>query len=189
MIVRKGAGLAIVIETRINMINLDKMKKAFTLVELLVVIAIMSILTVITVSQFQTAKKKANDVARKGDLNAVAKALQMYYADYGKMPDADAIGRIVVGGSSISWGQEFKDNSGYVYMKKMPIENKTGMPQYCYKTDANNKAYAIFAMLENTTDNQCIMPAAYKCGDATKSYCFAYVSPNVSLTSNGTIQF
>ena len=41
-----------------------KTVSGFTLVELLVVIAIMSILTIISVSQFQTAKKKANDVAR-----------------------------------------------------------------------------------------------------------------------------
>jgi type II secretion system protein G len=163
------------------------MKKAFTLVELLIVIAIMGILTIITVSQFQSAKRKANDVARKGDLNAVAKALQMYFADYGKMPSADATGQIVINGVSLPWGGEFKDGS-YVYMKKLPIENKTGMPPYCYKTNAAKNAYALFARLENTVDSQCVSPVTYDCGGRTDTYCFAYVSPNTSLDANGNFQ-
>lgn len=157
----------------------------FTLVELLIVIAIMGILTMITVSQFQTAKRKANDVARKGDLNAVAKALQMYYADYGVMPDAsDSVngGQIKVGTNVIPWGGSFTDNSGYVYMKTLPIENKDGW-SYCYKTDANKTKYALFAMLENEIDSQCVMPARYQCGG--KYYCFAFFSPNTSLTTDG----
>lgn len=166
------------------------MKKAFTLVELLVVIAIMSILTTITVSQFQTAKRKANDVARKGDLNSVAKAIQMYYADYGKMPGASSDGKIMVGTRTINWGSEFADDSGYIYMKQLPKENKTGMPAYCYKTDANNKAYALFAMLENTQDSQCVGGSTpkYQCG--SNLYCFAYISPNIKLDeNNGNIIF
>jgi type II secretion system protein G len=164
------------------------MKKAFTLVELLVVITIMSILTIVTVSQFQTAKKKANDVARKGDLNAVAKALQMYYADYGEMPSASATGQIeVVAGSPIDWGSEFSDRSGYIYMKILPRENKLTTP-YCYKTSADKKSYALFAMLENTQDIQCINGATYRCGNNGKQYCFAYASPNISLDEEGDIQ-
>jgi len=165
------------------------MKKAFTLVELLVVIAIMSILTTIAVSQFQTAKRKANDVARKGDLNAVAKALQMYYADYGRMPEASVDGKImVVADSPISWGGEFKDAASYIYMKQLPIENNEGLPPYCYKTDG--KAYALFAMLENTQDSQCISGATYRCGDpvANYEYCFAYYSPNIGLNNDGSFK-
>src|SRR5665648_524409 len=106
------------------------MKKAFTLVELLVVISIMAILTMVTVSQFRTARKRANDVARKGDLNAVAKALQLYFADYGVMPDMDKPegGQIKVGSLVSAWGSEFKDGTtpAYIYMIKLPIENTTG---------------------------------------------------------------
>lgn len=165
------------------------MKKGFTLVELLVVIAIMSILTVVTVSQFQTAKRKANDVARKGDLNAVAKALQMYYSDYGKLPLASADGKImVVDGDPIAWGEEFSDASGYIYMKTLPRENKLTTP-YCYITDANRKVYALFAMLENTQDSQCISGSTYRCGNNSKEYCFAYYSPNIILNNDGSIKY
>jgi competence protein ComGC len=164
------------------------MKKGFTLIELLVVISIISILTIITVSQFNTAKKKANDVARKGDLNALSKALLMYYADYGYFP-ADTSGVINVtdngDNNPISWGGTFSDNSAtpYVYMKTMPKE-KILSNQFCYVVDATKTKFALFAMLENTTDSQCIMNGnvgAYShCGG--KNYCFAFLSPNAAVS-------
>lgn len=169
------------------------MKKAFTLVELLVVMAIMGILTAISVSQFQTAKRKANDVARKGDLNSVAKSLQMYFADYGRMPAASATGQIMIGASAISWGGEFKDSSNYIYMKQLPVENKTDYPPYCYKIGPDSKSYALFARLENGADSQCDRnkdgspDLTYDCGGRTNAYCFAYFSPNISLDEDGNI--
>jgi type II secretion system protein G len=153
------------------------MKKGFTLVELLVVITIISLLTVITVSQFQTAKKKSNDVARKGDLNAVSKALQMYFNDYGVFPATDVI----------VWGGTFEDSSvnpAYVYMKKLPRENYTTAKPYCYKTSADLKKYAIFAQLENTVDKECAN--TYMCNGV--SYCYGIVSPNSGLNNDGSLQ-
>jgi prepilin-type N-terminal cleavage/methylation domain-containing protein len=163
------------------------MKRGFTLVELLVVVAIMSILTILTVSQFQTAKKKANDVARKGDLNALSKALEAYYADYGKFPIANGSGMVVLDtgvSKVVIWGGEFKDNAvtPYVYMKTMPNEKILKNFQYCYVSDGASK-FGLFAMLENTTDSQCIMNGNVgmysHCGGI--KYCFAYVSPNISV--------
>lgn len=171
-----------------NMLEFFQMKKnnrAFTLIELLVVMSIMGILTIITVSQFQTARRRANDVARKGDLNAVSKALQMYYTDYGEMPEASSDGRITIDGGEIDWGGEFKDAGGFIYMKKLPIENKVGVLPYCYKRSTDKKAYALFAMLENTADSQCLVGNSYSCGGNIKGYCFAYHSPNVVLDSSG----
>ena len=173
-----------------------KNRRGFTLIELLVVIAIISILTLITVSQFMTAKKKANDVARKGDLSALSKALLMYYADYGKFPTAAANGTVLVtdnaDSSTASWGGTFTDNSSqhYVYMKVMPNEKILKNIQYCYVTDPSGTKFGIFAMLENTTDSQCIMSGpvgAYShCGG--KTYCFSYVSPNAVVSDfNGFI--
>jgi len=166
----------------------DIFKGGFTLIELLVVMAIMSILVVISVSQFQTAKKKGNDVARKSDLNGVSKALQMYFADYGVMPSVSDDGKIVVGGVAVDWGGEFKDGD-YVYMKVMPKENSLSLPPYCYKTDTGLKKYALFAQLENTVDKECD-GHTYTCenGTSNKTYCFAYVSPNTSLLPNGDLQ-
>lgn len=169
------------------------MRKAFTLVELLVVISIMAILTIVTVSQFRTARKRANDVARKGDLNAVAKALQLYFADYGVMPQAHASGKIMINSSAIEWGYEFKDGD-YTYMIKLPTENTIGWPQYCYKNEGGTspKKYALFAKLEVSSDSECKDVDSnsigdYSCGGVS-GYCYATVSPNTSLETNGNFK-
>lgn len=170
------------------------MKKGFTLIELLVVISIIAILTIITVSQFQTAQKKANDAARKGDLSALAKALEMYYADYGKFPTSNnGVIHVPTGtGKDMIWGKSFDDNAAtpYVYMKVLPLEKKFAATfPYCYVTDGTGTKFGLFAMLENTADSQCdLLPAdaaAYThCGG--KRYCFSYVSPNITVSDLST---
>ena len=165
-----------------------KQNSGFTLIELLVVITIMSILTVITVSQFQSARQKARDVQRKSDLSSVTKALEMYYADYGRFPMV-----VGVGISSASWGGTFVDGS-YVYMKIMPKENVSSWPTYCYITNggATPTKFALLARMENeqdleggcaNTNNKTAQVSSVACGgsDANVKYCYAIVSPNTSL--------
>ena len=168
----------------------------FTLVELMVTIMIISILTVITVSQFQTAKKKANDAQRKGDLNALNKALQMYYADYGVFPAAS---NMAIGGSlgltGAYWGGTFQDSGvpPYVYMKKLPRENYQTTKPYCYKVSADFKQFALFAQLENWTDKECDRDIDGVSNDTTMNcggglYCYEIHSPNATVSTNGTLQ-
>ena len=159
-------------------------RRGFTLIELLVVIAIMSILTVITVSQFQNARKKARDVARKGDLNAVSKAVMMYYTDYGQLP-AESSGRLEVGGETVEWGGgEFKDAAGYVYLKTMPRENTSGANGYCYVVSADGTKFAILSVLENTEDseyNKLNEDGYTGCGH-DGGYNYVYFSPNAGIS-------
>ena len=159
-----------------NRLRNDVSQGGFTLIELLVVITIISLLTIVTVSQFQTAKKKANDVARKGDINAVSKALQMYFNDYGYFPTVSQI--------DLTTGATFEDataNPPYVYMKKLPKENYLTNYPYCYKVDSltKPKKYGLFAQLENTEDKEC-KGIVNTCGG--RNYCYGVVSPNTSLT-------
>lgn len=146
-----------------------KKNNGFTLIELLVVIAIMSILTMITISQFTTARRKARDVSRKSDLNAVSKAINMYYADYGLFPTESILNLGDTG--------EFADKlvDGYVYMKVKPQE-KPGFSPYCYVVSTDRKSFALFAALENTEDSDCKGNTYKHCGNQT--YCYSVVSPN-----------
>lgn len=59
------------------------MKKAFTLLEMLIVLGIIAIiLSVLTVS-FSTTQKKSRDAKRKGDIKALQSGLEQYYATCG----------------------------------------------------------------------------------------------------------
>jgi len=61
-------------------------KKGFTLIELLVVIAIIGLLSTIVMVSLNTARMKARDTKRKGELKQIATALEMYYDAYGRYP-------------------------------------------------------------------------------------------------------
>ena len=151
------------------------MKKGFTLIELLVVMAIISILTIIAVSQFQNAKRKARDTQRKSDLNAVSKALQMFYTDYGEFPSTTPSGGVPSFDINNLFGGAFQDVD-YIYMKVMPVENSLVNHPYCYVVSGDNKSYGLFALLENTEDTQCA-GNDYTC-NSKSGYCYSVVSPN-----------
>lgn len=62
------------------------MRKSFTLIELLIVITIIGILAVALVPKIAQGPARARDVQRKADLQNVATALELYYADHGEYP-------------------------------------------------------------------------------------------------------
>lgn len=53
----------------------------FTLVELLVVIAIIAVLSMIGLTVFTGVQKSARDAKRKGDIDAIAKAMEVHFGD------------------------------------------------------------------------------------------------------------
>ncbi len=63
-----------------------KDKKWFTLIEMLIVIVIIGILAAAIIPRLNSARGRANDVARKADLNQVATALITYQLDNWKFP-------------------------------------------------------------------------------------------------------
>jgi len=63
-----------------------KRKKGFTLLELLVVIAIIGLFAAITVILLSNSRMKSRDAKRIRDLNAIQKALELYYNANNKYP-------------------------------------------------------------------------------------------------------
>lgn len=62
------------------------MKKAFTLIELLIVVAIIAILAAIAVPNFLEAQTRAKVSRAVSDMRTVATALEVYYIDNNKYP-------------------------------------------------------------------------------------------------------
>ncbi|GAB4219133.1 MAG: hypothetical protein Fur009_3720 [Candidatus Microgenomates bacterium] len=56
------------------------MKKAFTLLELLVVIGIIAVIVSFGFTSYSTAQKKSRDAKRKNDLKTIQNALEQYYS-------------------------------------------------------------------------------------------------------------
>lgn len=63
-----------------------KGKKGFTLIEMLIVIVIIGILAAALIPRLNSARGRANDVARKADLQQIATALISYNIDKGTFP-------------------------------------------------------------------------------------------------------
>ncbi len=64
------------------------MKKAFTLVELLVALSIMALIMGASLTAFESTKKSARDGRRKADLESLRSALEIYRSDLGTYPNA-----------------------------------------------------------------------------------------------------
>ncbi|MBT5016049.1 type II secretion system protein [Candidatus Peregrinibacteria bacterium] len=64
-----------------------KTRKGFTLIELLIVITIIGILAVALVPRISSGPARARDVQRKADLQQLATAMELYYADNGEYPN------------------------------------------------------------------------------------------------------
>jgi len=62
--------------------------KGFTIIELIVVIAIIAILAAITIFSVNKFQAKARDAVRKGSINEIQKALEMYYAVNSSYPNS-----------------------------------------------------------------------------------------------------
>jgi len=128
------------------------MKRGFTLIELLVVMAILSVLTVIVTGTFTSSMRRGRDSRRKDDLRSVSNALETYYNDKGVYPTG--VGGVMVGCGALdaeycSWGGEFEDQYGTLYMVLIP-EDPLETQRYYYVSGGTN--YKLYAKMENTLD-------------------------------------
>lgn len=115
-------------------------KKGFTLIELLVVIMILGILAALITGNFFTSLKKGRDAKRKGDLEQIQRALEMYYEDKKAYPLA-----LTFGGKLCETGACGANEK--VYMQKVPDDPISGKDyQYLSTSGAD---YKLFACLEN----------------------------------------
>ncbi len=98
------------------------MRKAFTLIELLIVIAIIAILALIAVPNFLEAQTRAKVARIMADMRSVATALESYMMDNGAYPiDADGRGDLGFrgGDESQTWRML---TTPMAYITSMPVD-------------------------------------------------------------------
>lgn len=116
------------------------MRKGFTLIEILVAVAIIGILVAIGTANFGVASKKARDGKRKGDLEQIKAALEMYRTDVKEYPDTATWD--VFDGGAIT-------NGTTVYMEDIPDDPMAG---YLYRYSSNGITYNLCALMELDID-------------------------------------
>lgn len=122
------------------------MKKGFTLIELLIVIILLGVLAALITGNFITSLKKGRDAKRKGDLEQIQRALEMYYEDKKVYPTALSFGTSLCETVDCLSGEK-------IYMQKLPDDPISGKDYEYLSADGSN--YKIFACLEN---NQQMLP-------------------------------
>lgn len=171
-------------------IKMKRINKAFTLVELLVVMGIIGVLVALAAGSFRSAQIRGRDAQRKSDLKQIANSLELFYADYGKYPDASG-GRIAAcsynpatsTGTSCSWGTGSMTDGKTTYFKTLPADPSTNY-NYVYRlvSSSSNQKYQLFARLENTHDPD-LVTTTQSCGSGTTCN-FGITSSNANLSDN-----
>lgn len=115
--------------------------KGFTLVELLVVITIIGILATVALVSLNSARSKARDAKRLGDVRQIALALEFCYNDTGKYLPA----------STFPSAGEPMACAGTTYISGMPSDPSGGSYTYGVDNDSNPQKYVVATKLENIT--------------------------------------
>ncbi len=151
-----------------------KMKKGFTMVEVLIVLAILAVFIIIALFGYRIQLAKGRDARRKSDLNKIQNILEDYMNDNGFYPDSFSCGN-TAGKPLDGYAQEIPCD---------PLNNANFNYFYSYDSTTSRKSwYKIFSKLENTGDPVIIeVGCEYGCGPAG-NYNYLVSSPNVSAAS------
>jgi len=140
-------------------------QSGFTLVELLVTIAVIATIIGLALPNFLGARSRARDTRRKGEINQLKTALQLYYNDYKIYPPAanggsgkiNYIAGCGTGGTTlcpasctVAFASGATTGCDTVYMTKFPGEFGTSMFYYQKNGGAD---YCLKGSLENPSDS------------------------------------
>lgn len=114
------------------------MKKAFTLIEIIVVVTIMGVLFAGGVVSYSSLSKSSRDAKRKSDLEQIRSAMEMYRSN-------DSTAMYPIGADC----NEIAGVLGATYLPSLPQDPKSTL--YAYSCTSDGIDYTLGAFLEATT--------------------------------------
>lgn len=137
----------------------NKNKKAFTLVELIIVITILAILATIWFISFQNYTKNSRDGNRLATITQIQKWLELFALKTTKYPNPDEIygtgiyepTNTILNYVWYVWG----NIGGLININKIPLDPVTG-DKYVYAVSSNHQKYQLATTLENLQTNTLI---------------------------------
>lgn len=119
-----------------------RLKKGFTLVEILIAITLISLLSSMAIASYQNSRRNARNAKRRGDMVALQQAIEQYYVDNNGLYPTDC-DEIV--------------NQGYIrgQIPKDPAPGSVGggYTGYTGTGSCTDAAYCFCAQLENSIGN------------------------------------
>lgn len=127
------------------------MKRAFTLIELLIVVAIIAILAAIAVPNFLEAQTRAKVSRCRTDMRTIGVALESYSVDNNKYPTDSGSGQVVADSTART--------NGYTRIGVIttPVAYLTTIPQDCF-------------LIVPETQRQWLRTFVYMCKNETNGY-------------------
>ena len=120
---------------------------------------------------------KANDSKRKSDLAQIQRALEVYYQDNRKYPDAVDYKIKRLDDSTADWGEQWTP-----YMGNLPKDPRSPSKNYVYNATDSGQTYCIYASLDIGVDitlNTACFPSRASCGTDYKCN-YGISSPNIT---------
>lgn len=155
-------------------------QRGFTLIELILVTAIIGLFAAGAIAVINPSQQvhKANDAKRKADLEMVQRALEAYYADNGRYPQA-INNKIYANNATVNWGTSWQP-----YIDMLPKDPSNGRT-YVYGASADGQRYGVYASLEKNTDPQ----ICHSNGSACDSLGTFGINPNPATSCGGVCTF
>lgn len=131
--------------------RMDRKITGYTLIELMVVMSIIALLSAISIFALQGARRSSRDTQRKGDLEAIRSALELYKSDCGVYPNDSGGGdfNTLYGGDDVfdtDDGTCTVTGNAREYLTNIPVDPQ-GVNAYYYHNTSNFE-YVLCATLE-----------------------------------------
>lgn len=169
---------------------LKENKSGFTLIEILVVVAIIGILVSFVTLNFNDARKKSRDQARKSDLQALQLAIETYKVQYNVYPEAGCgapannfAGPGTYGSNVVTTCDTYIVGVVPDFIKTLPTDPNLEQAfdkGYLYRTNGDHSAYKL--VVHESVESEVVVAGnefaryASTCGVATPSAQYAVYS-------------